>query len=644
MPPEDKSRIEELKRSLYSRSSPDVRTRRKLRFGDKESSVQTAWERPREEPDQPVLNETYKDKSMSFLSKLLIASAIFCVIAVGVGAYLFLNGANLISADNIDISISGPVSIPGGEPVSFDIGVINKNNVDLKLVDMAVEFPVGTTDPTDQTKELKQYRKLLGDIATGGTAHDTVSAVVFGEENMQKQITVTLTCSIKGSTSVFTKSKSYAVLINSSPINVTVSSYKEITSGQEFDIKVKIKSNSQQILRNNVLKANYPFGFTFISSDLKPGTDNATWKLGDLPAGGDRTVTIHGKLQGEDTDARTFHFTVGAQGSGSTVAIGTEYMSVQQDITIQKPFITLAMTINGDTSSNDFVGQVGAEHVVELTWFNNLTVPVTNAQITVHLSGTAYDKNSVFAETGNFKSDTGDIVWNQQTDPNLVSIAAGDSGHEVFTITPRDNSMQSNLIVNPLVTLSANVSGNRPQESNVSGQVTVASTRNIKISSNPSLSGQVVRSIGAFVNTGPIPPQAEKDTTFTIVWTVDNTSNAISNTQVTASLPAYVTWMNNISPASENLNYDKNSGIITWNIGNMGTYTTSSSRRKEVSFQVSIKPNVNQIDQVPTLVNQAVLTATDNFTNQQLQSTQEILNTRFSTDPIYQEGQGVVVK
>ena len=33
-PADDKNRIEELKKSLFSRNAPDVRTRRKLRFSD----------------------------------------------------------------------------------------------------------------------------------------------------------------------------------------------------------------------------------------------------------------------------------------------------------------------------------------------------------------------------------------------------------------------------------------------------------------------------------------------------------------------------------------------------------------------------------------------------------------------------------
>jgi hypothetical protein len=301
-PSDEKNRIEELKKSLYSRSAPDVRTRRKLRFSPTESTVHTDWGGKPEAVDPTALNKQYEDHSMSFFTKFLIASLLFCVVAVGVGAYLFFNGSNLISADNIAIDISGPVSIPGGAPVSFDIVVTNKNNVDLQTADLAVDFPAGTTNPSNSTQELKTFRELMGDIPAGGSAKKTVSAIMFGEENLQKQINAAVTYKVKGSTTLFTKKTSYEVLINSSPILLTANAFKEITSGQEFDIKVSLKSNSADVLKNVILKGSYPFGFTFISSTIKPLSDNMTWKIGDIPPGAERVVTIKGKIQGEDSE------------------------------------------------------------------------------------------------------------------------------------------------------------------------------------------------------------------------------------------------------------------------------------------------------------------------------------------------------
>jgi len=649
MPPEDdKNRIEELKKSLYSRGAPEVRTRRKLRFSDVNTDVKSQWTEPVEEPvEAPLtLNEKYEDRSMSFLTKFLIGSAIFCVIAVGVGLYLFLNGSNLVSGNNIDVVISGPVSIPGGEPVIFGVKVTNNNNADLQLVDMSVAFPAGATDPNNPTQTLTSYDQLLGDIPIGQSTSTKVSAIIFGEENMQKTITATLTYKIKGSSAVFTKVATYDVLINSSPITVTASSFSSITSGQEFDMTVVLKSNSHDVLKNVLLKADYPFGYTFISSNVKSLTDNATWRIGDIPSGGQQTVVIHGKLQGENTDTRIFHFTVGAQSSSNIAVIGTQYGTVSQNVAIEKPFMALTLSINNDNASSDVVGNFGTPERVSLNWFNNLSVSVSNAVITVNLSGTAYDKLKVQPDVGYFDSANNKIVWNQQTNPELGSIAAGANGSVSFTVIPGNNSGTSGgQSVNPRVVISASVTADRTQETGVSDSLSSAVSRNVDVSSNISLSGRIVRTVGPFTNTGPIPPKAEQKTTYTVVWTISNTTSAVSNAVVTATLPPYVTWSGSVLPSTENVTYDNNTGTITWNAGSVNPYSTNTSaNRREVDFQISFQPSITQVASAPTLVNQASLTAKDNFTGTSLSSQQDYLTSSYSTDPGYVGGDETVVQ
>lgn len=645
MPPEDdKNRIEELKKSLYSRSAPDVRTRRKLRFSDMNSDVKPGWTEPTEPEEDVQLNKTYEDHSMSFLTKFLIGSAIFCVIAVGIGLYLFLNGSNLISGNNIDVNISGPVSIPGGEPVTFGVKVTNNNNADLQLVDMSVDFPAGATDPNDSTKTLTSSEELLGNIAVGQSTSTSVSAIIFGEENTQKTITVTLTYQVKGSSAIFTKVATYDILINSSPIIVTATSFASITSDQEFDMTINLKSNSQDVLKNVILKADYPFGYTFISSNIAPLSDNATWKIGDIPSGGQQVIIIHGKLEGEDADTRVFHFSAGAQSSTNASVIGTEYGVVTQNITIEKPFISLGIGIDNDTTSADVVGHFNSPNRVIVSWFNNLSTAVSNAIITVNLSGTAYDKTKVEPDLGYFNSAQNQIIWNQQTNPELASVAAGANGTVSFSITPNIVASTSGQSTNPSVTISASVSADRTQDSGTSGTLSASVSRNIKVASSISLSGRIVRSTGPFTNTGPIPPQSEQKTTYTVIWTISNTTSSVSNAQVVATLPPYVTWLGATSPSTEDITYDQNTGVVTWNAGSVNPSSTNSANRREVDFQISFQPSVTQVLSDPTLVNQATLTATDDFTGATLTSMQDYLTTSFSTDPAYQSGDETVTQ
>ncbi|MES2314537.1 MAG: hypothetical protein V4524_01185 [Patescibacteria group bacterium] len=647
MPPsEDQNRIEDLKKSLYSRGTPEVRTRRKLRFSDMNTDVKSEWAEPvKEEVEAPKLNTEYEDHSMSFFTKFLIGSVIFCVIAVGIGLYLFLNGSNLISGNNINVDITGPVSIPGGEPVSFGIKVTNNNNADLQLVDMNVAFPAGATDPKDSTQTLTSLDEYLGDIPTGGATSTKVSAIIFGEENTQKTITATLTYKVKGSTALFTKVASYQVLINSSPISISASSFTSITSGQEFDMTVKLKSNSQDVLKNVVLKSQYPFGYTFISANIPPLSDNATWKIGDIPPGSERTVVIHGKLQGENSETRVFHFTAGARSSSNAAVIGTQYGTVTQNMTIEKSFVSLNIGMDNDSSNNDFVGHFNAPVRITLTWFNNLSVAVNNATIVANISGGAYDKTRVQPDLGYFDSAHNQIIWNQQTNPELASIPAGEKGSISFSVTPTNPGASSGAqLINPSITISANVSADRTQESGVSGSLSAAASRIVKVASSIALSGRMVRSTGPFTNSGPVPPKAEQKTTYTVMWSIGNTTSSVSGAQVTATLPPYVTWLGNISPTSEDITYDQNTGTITWNIGQVSAYSANSAKRREVAFQIGFTPSITQVSTAPTLINQATLTATDDFTQAQLTSQQDYLTTSFSTDSAFKGGDETVIQ
>ncbi len=642
---DDHNRIEDLKKSLYSRDTPDIRTRRKFRVSPTENTVETSWQKASEDSVAPErLNTEYKDHSMSFLVKLLIISFVFCVIAVGFGAYLFFNGANLISGDNIEITVRGPVSVPGGAPVSFDIKVTNNNNVDLQGVDLSIDFPAGAVDPSDPSRELKIYREFIGDIPAGDSATKTVGAILYGEENLQKQLVIGATYKIKGSTALFTKDRQYDVLINSSPIFLTIDSFDETTSGQEFDIKVNLKSNSQDTLKNVILKASYPFGYSYTSSDVEPSADKATWKIGDIPPGGERTIKIKGSLQGEDSETRVFRFAAGAQSPSNPQEIGTRYMSAEHSMAIEKPFMSIAIGINGDDDPGDHVSSFGRNERVSITWFNNLPTAISNAVIRAKLSGSAYDKGSIQPDQGYFNSSQDEIVWDQKSVSDLASIGAGESGTVTFTFSPKDKGSSSDPVVNPAVGVSVSVSGKRSEGSGVPEQLASVVSRTTRVSSQVNLTGRVIRTIGPFANTGPVPPRAEQETTYTVVWTVDNTSNAVSGARVTATLPPYVKWLDKTSPSSDAISYDENSGTVTWDIGTIGTHTLNSTRRREAYFQVSFEPGVNQINQSPTLVNQATLVARDSFTGEQLQSVQDYVTTRFSTDPNYQEGQATVVK
>src|SRR3989338_4481560 len=115
---------------------------------------------------------------------------------------------------------------------------------------------------------------------------------------------------------------------------------KEIISGQESVFNVKLSSNSNDVIKNLLLKASFPFGFILISTDVKPVGNTAIWRIGDIPPKGEKTITFKGKLEGQNDETRVFNFALGSESVRKSNTIGTEYVSATQEITIKKPFIT----------------------------------------------------------------------------------------------------------------------------------------------------------------------------------------------------------------------------------------------------------------------------------------------------------------
>jgi hypothetical protein len=639
------NKIDNLNNSLYSRNTPDIRSRRRIRTHEQETSVGSDWDHPKEivipESEQGGL---YKDTSMSFFTKILVTSIIFFILALGIGAFLVFNGSNFISGDNVDINITSPASVAGGEPLIFDVQIANRNNIKLEQIHMKVDFPSGTTYVEDSLRELRTSQEQVDDITPGGVGQKTFKAVIYGEENTTKDIKVSIEYQVKGSNAIFQKEKIFNLLISSSPLSLTISSFKEINSGQEFELTAVMASNSKEVIKNLLLKAVYPFGFTYISSDVKPYADTTVWKIGDIPPGAKKTIKIKGKLEGQDDEMRSFRFITGAYKLGNDSVIGTQYITSTQEISLRRPFLSADIDFNGDTSNDQFITSFNNSVKVDISYFNNLSTSITDAEIHVKVAGSAFDRVSITPDEGLYDSSLGEIVWNGRTTEGLQQIEGSGNGKVSFNIVPRNISSIQKQVINPDLLFTVNIKGKRVSETNVPENIVSTASRIMKISSGVSLIGQVLRSSGPFVNTGIIPPQVEKDTTYTVVWTVGNTTNNISNTIITASLPAYVKWLGKVNPSTEDISYDNSSGKIIWNAGGVSAYTTGSSHRKSVSFQVSLRPTINQIDTVPILINQASLKANDDFTGEDLESNLGVLTTRFSTDQVFKDGDEKVVR
>ena len=197
----------------------------------------------------------------------------------------------------------------------------------------------------------------------------------------------------------------------------------------------------------------------------------------------------------------------------------------------------------------------------------------------------------------------------------------------------------------PEMSFFVTVTGKRPSETGLTQEVSSTVSKIVRVPSSLGISTRSLYFSGPFANTGPVPPQVEVDTSYTIVWSLTNGSSDLSNVKMTATLPSYVKWLDVLEPATEKISYNPVGGQVVWDVGDLQSGTGFSGISKEVSFQVSFAPSVTQVRSSPRLVNEATASGDDSFAGQSVTVTaRNALTTDLLTDMSWKPGQGTVIK
>lgn len=636
----DKGRIENIKRKLDSRITHASQDVEPSLAREEATVVRRDWGDESLKSDvRPTL---FPEQHAELPKKILLWSVAFFAFAAILSSALIFAGHNDVSTDNIGIDVTGPATVDGGKELELGVTVTNKNGIDLRLADLRVTFPDGTRNPNDLGQELKRLTNPIGDLPAGQSTNRQIHAVLFGQQNEKKQILVEIEYRTAGSNAIFTKSKTVDVVVTSSPVSLSVSSLKEVNSKQNLEFNIDLVSNSPQILKNVVVRGDYGFGFTYTGADPKPVFGQNIWNIGDLQPGEKLSIRVRGSLEGQDGEDRTFHFSAGIQGTTDPSVMQPEFLSIAQTVSIKKPFVGVDVTLDG--SSEKLVAVTAARSVRgQVSWVNNLPTKVRGMKIVAKLSGAVLDKNSVSAADGFYDSANNQIVWDQKTYSAFAEVNPGDSGHLDFVFSSVGQDIGAfNQFKNAEIIIEANVQGSRTDGVDVAETLATPVQKKVRVASELAALARSTRTTGPFSNIGPIPPKAEKQSTYTIVWSLTNTINAVDGVTATAVLPSYVTWLGNVSPASENVTFDATTGMVTWKVGGLGAGVGFATPPRELYFQVSLVPSVSQAGTSPVLVGDLTVQGTDRYTGAIVQAGRSAVTTRTNSDATYVNGSEIV--
>ncbi|KKW24684.1 MAG: hypothetical protein UY67_C0004G0002 [Candidatus Kaiserbacteria bacterium GW2011_GWA2_52_12] len=603
-PHHEDERIERLRRAMYSRSIADtLRNRERRELTEEKPLVNDDWKRP----EQEVKKEIVAPRSMNFLRNIfwwiLAGSGLFFLGAVFFFIYYFTFGIGSIptSPNNIDIAVAGPSQVSGGQPAQLQLVVTNRNKVPLELADLVITYPKGTRSPADFVSDLTTQRITLGTIESGGRRQGTVQAVFAGNEGDKAVIKVELEYHLSGSSAIFAASNDYAITFSSSPLSISVDGKTETTSGQPILLTVTVASNASVPVKDILLSAEYPFGFKVTSAD-PPVVSSNLWALGDFPPGSKRTITIQGTLKGEQSDERVFHFTAGTRKEPTTQKIDTTLSDYAFHMSINKPFLTLAATINKATNSTVVVSP-GEIVTVAINYENNLTSAITNAVIVARLGGVQIDGSAVHSIDGFYRSNDNSMYWDKTTTNGaLATLAPGDHGVVGFNFNmPTSDELQG--LTSPYIDIAINAAGDRVSEAGVPENLQSTIRAKIALASDLQLVAQGLYYQNPFGSTGPVPPKANVETTYALVFTINNTTNKITGATVKATLPPNVRWVGKYSPPSEKITFNQEDGSLTWNVGDIEPGVgLNGVPPRQAAIAIAFTPSTSQIGQEPPLL------------------------------------------
>lgn len=630
---EDADRIRELRERLYARGGETVGRHTIPTKNAIYDTLPTAVPTPKPpSPAHPHIaatpllppiapkdedNDMKKSSRTSYRTRLIIGSIVFFLLALVVSAGLLFFGGNSISGENISITLSGPLQVGGGEELPFTVAIANQNSVPIKSATLIIEYPRGTQSVGDAPKEVTIERRALDSIAAGELVNVQLSARVFGEENAEQEIKARIEYRVDGSNATFErKAEPLHFKIGTSPVVLTFGTVDAVSSGQEIELALTVQSNAPAPLENLLVKVAYPSGFDFTAANPDVVSGEDTWRIKSIQPGEKQVIKVRGVVTGLETETRQFTATAGIAADNGATEFASQLAAARTDVAIEKAFLSLDMSINGNADDTVIVGK-GEPATVDVVFKNSLDATVYDGEIVLTLTGNALNKFSVNPHGGFYNSSDHTITWVGSEEHSLAEMVPGSTNTFTVVIYPEGDVGTGAELALSVAAQASRVSESRPTEA-----LKGVAERTIRIESIPTLGGGAYHGSGPFTNSGPVPPVVDLTTQYTLTLRAAAGANDLAGAEVTATMPQFVNWLD-LTQGDGSVAYNATTRTLKWTIGDI-----DGGKDAEMSVQVSVKPSTSQIGQTLTLLDTQRLKATDGFTGTVVRAESPAFTTR----------------
>ncbi|MDP1846107.1 MAG: hypothetical protein Q8L09_05235 [Candidatus Moranbacteria bacterium] len=566
-------------------------------------------------------DEEKKREKRKKIKKIALLSAVGLIVATGLVWAAIVIRKTSFSEDQVKLSISGPQKVQSGDLVSFDIDYQNLNRASLREAVLHINFPENfkPEEALGFESEGPNSRKYnVGTVNGRDSGKVVLKGKFFGPKDLLVYVDVSLEYSSSNFSSKFKTESKTGIFISSSPLFLETSGPQSVVAGNLVSYSIKFRNSGQEEIQDLKIKVDYPGEFSYISSEPIPSKDNNVWYVGGLGAGQDGEIKFNGTLDGRDNETKKFKIAIGEFGiDGNFIA----YNESESNIKIVTSPIKIEFTINDkknniNVNAGDFLG-------FKIKYLNTSTIGLRDVVLVEEFKSPILDyaKIDMSQTKGSLDSSNGTITWKAADIPGLKTLNPGEGGEislyvPVKSIIPVKDSGNKNFAFNAVAKLDS-IDISTPEGSN---KMVFSNAINVKLNSKLGLSSQGYYNDSEIKNSGPIPLEIGKETTFTMHLKLMNVSNDLTDAKVTMALSPGVKWKNVFSPENADVSYNERSNELVWNIGTMPAGIGILTDPRELVFQIGVIPNQNQVGKFVNLLGKSVFSAEDVFTKQKLEA------------------------
>jgi len=551
------------------------------------------------------------------MNKYFVLFVFIALIAIGVIGFWYWQGGQY-SKDILKLEILGSKDAQAGDEVKYMVRFKNNGKVRLEEPELIFEYPEKAIPKDDVSSRVI---KQLEDIYPGEERMVEFVANVFGKEGDLSESKAWLTYKPKNIKARYESKTSFITQVSFVPLTFEFDLPLKIESGEDIEFALNYFSNMEDILDNLRVKMFYPEDFYFLNSTPQ-ALDETEWSPSLLaPADGGR-ISIKGTMEGEEGESKVFRAQLGVIKDGEFILLKEATETLQ----ITEPSFHISQLING---SQNYVAKSGELLHYEVFFRNIGKRPVQKKFLFAKLEGDFFNLDTLKSLDGEVGRGDNSIIWDWKYISDLRFLDAEEEGKVEFWVNVEETT--EDKLENPILR----------------NRITIAGAQKVldtKINSKLQLDQKVYYQEDIFGNEGPLPPTVGQKTTYTVLWQVRNSWNALESVKIKSVLPEYIKPTGKIFPADAKFTYDSASREAIWNIGELEAFHGFGEDAVPLTLAVQVEytPINSHEGETMDIVEESDILAEDTFTKDLIHEKAKAVSTTLPDDESVSDKQGVV--